>query len=109
MSRYTEDVEMTDEKYKFIYEMCSENTIYRIPRRGKFALSYGYDHACGWFHQWFPKDELAESELENLQVEECAGGDSVFDGFTGAELGFLLNLFNLNKDHADLAYLDYAF
>ena len=105
MSRYSiKNIDLNEEKLKKIWEDCSPATSALISESGRYNFVYGLDHACGWFCQIVPLDEN-NHEIEEEEIDL----DGMFTGFTGAELGFLLNLFGGNPQHIELAYLDYGF
>lgn len=109
MSRYNLGViEPTIENAKDLWDnTITLSTLHDI--RGKFKIAYGFDHACGYFLQFFPDNEDAELWLEDVDREECFGVDSLFDGLTGAELAYFIRMFHGNPEHADLAGLDLDF
>jgi len=109
MSRYNlGTIELTEENREDLWENTNRfRKLHDI--RGRFSAAYGFDHATGYFFQVFPVDEEGESWLEEMDVEECFGLDSMFDGLTGAELAYFIRMFNGNTEHADLAGLDMPF
>jgi hypothetical protein len=112
MSRYSTTIYVEPENWTSIADNCSKSTAIKFPPVGKYKLAYGLDHAMGWFMQLFPLDDIAETAVEDLMGfpgAECIDFDSMFDSFSGAELGFILKLFGGNEEHANLAYLDYEF
>ena len=112
MTRYNLYTKIDESIYKNIYENCRHEVTKKIPTKGEWNFVYGFDHACGFFLQLFPLDEMAEFELEDINgfpESECINLDSMFDYLTGAELGFMLKLFNGNQEHIDMAYMDLSF
>jgi hypothetical protein len=77
--------------------------------RGTFNIVYGYDHACGYFLQFYPNDEIAEFWLISQHIEECYDLDSIFGGLSGVEIAYFLKMFGGNKRHIDLANMDEGF
>ena len=112
MSRYSvKNIYIDDFVYDEIKENCFERVYNKFPKKGLFQIVYGFDHACGYFIQFFPEDEIAK--INAARINYCSdldGGyidiDSLFDGLSGSQLGFMLKLFNANEDHVELAYLD---
>ena len=109
MSRYTlNNIESTPQIYKQVLENCSTNTSAKFPDCGRWNLAYGFDHACGWFIQLFPKDEIALEFAEEL-YDNMINLDAIFNGFSGTELECILTLLNGNQDHIYLAHLNCSF
>lgn len=76
--------------------------------KGSFDVFYGYDHACGYFLQLFPEGKEAEDWLRATE-SDCWNVDSLFDGLTGADLGYFLNMFHASEEHINGAFLDLSF
>jgi hypothetical protein len=109
MSRYSLGIiELSEENREDLWENTKRfRKLHDI--RGKFNIAYGFDNVCGYFLQVFPIDDEGEGWLEDMDVDECFGLDSTFDGLTGAELAYFIRMFNGNIEHADLAGLDMPF
>jgi hypothetical protein len=108
MSRYNlGKKEITHDVWVKIKENCSKQTAFTVPDHGVFDIAYGFDvMGCGYFIQFF-NDE--EPEDEN-GFENVVNIDSMFDNFTGAELGFILQQLECpHQDHIEMAYLDLEF
>ncbi len=77
--------------------------------QGLFSVEYGFDNACGYFLQLFPRNEDAENCMEDMELEECIDIDSLFGGITGSDLGYFLKLICGNPNHADACFMDLPF
>ena len=108
MSRYRYGIiELADEQKK---SLCEDTRLTRLGDvYGSFSIEYGFDHACGYFLQLFPRSEEANNCLEDMGVEECIDMDSLFGGITGSDLGYFLNLIKGNKEHVDACFMDLPF
>ena len=109
MSRYNLDIitpTRDDAKMLFLNTRALKNLGDII---GSFDVVYGFDNACGYFLQLFPVTFESENWLEDMDMTECYSVDSVFDGFSGVELAYFLEIFNGNKNHIDCASVDMPF
>ena len=108
MSRYTmHNVTVTKDMFDKVVELCSTTTSARFPAGGNWEIAYGFDHAVGYFLSFYPVSEGALLYVRD--EDDVIDLDSMFTHFTGAELGYLLSLFNGDRNHIDLAYLDLEF
>ena len=94
MSRYSATVIVWDKELAKAKEeelKIPENT-------GVYSFSYGFDHVCGYFYQFLDSSD-------ELVVDE----DSLFTGLTGVKLACVLSLFEINKSHMNMCFMDMAF
>lgn len=91
MSRYyLGDIELTDETKMNLFEnTLSFRSI--ANSEGLFEIHYGYDHAMGYFIQFYPKNDIAEEYLKDMKISECIDIDSLFECLEGIELSYFLN------------------
>ena len=66
------------------------------PVIGSYSVSYGFDHACGYFIQ------LMDITDEDLFYDL----DSLFTGLTGVKLGYFLKKYSINSIHSQTCFLD---
>lgn len=112
MSRYTlGQVEFNKGIWDDIYDNLGGYRIaIQLPRMGRFEMVYGFDHATGYFVQFFPLNDTAIGEtifIKGRSDEECIDLDSMFSGLTGIDLGYILKVFNGNPTHIDSASMDW--
>lgn len=73
----------------------------------EYSVTYGFDHACGYFIQF------EKVTIDDFEEEELIDIDSMFYGLFGSDLGYILNkLFPNNSiimTHGSMAYLDLEF
>ncbi len=69
---------------------CPPCKIERKPKVSRFekynkdeqtAMSFGYDHACGWFIQIWSTNDYEQPDPDNILVDK----DQRFNGITGPE------------------------
>lgn len=104
MSRYNVE-NMVDAK-------IFEDGITGLPRSGMWAISYGFDNACGYFVQFFPVGDTACRVCETMTGEYngCVDLDSMFSGLTGAKLGSILQkIEGVEQQTVDACFLDLPF
>lgn len=108
MSRYRYGIiELTDEQKE---SLCMDTRLATLgDAYGLFSVEYGFDNACGYFLQLFPRDGKAEECLEEMELDECIDMDSLFGGITGSDLGYFLKLICGNKNHIDACFMDLPF
>ena len=103
MSRYylPEKYSAKAEDAKKVFENCNKIS-HKFPSEGMWNFVYGFDHACGYFYQFYP---VVEDEEEYIME-----ADSIFDGMSGLELAYVLKLVGCkNQRHIDLASEDWEF
>jgi len=112
MSRYCLNATIDYSFLKQVKDNCNSFISSKFPHKGDWEIAYGFDHACGYFIQFFPKDELAEDCVMYINRgldEECINLDSMFDRLSGLELGFILKLLHADQNHIDMCYMDLSF
>ena len=73
---------------------------YNTRKEDGSAVSYGYDHVCGYFYMEFAP------ENDDWPVVDV---DTMFDGLTGVQLAERIKGIAVREDHVQFAMMDLQF
>ena len=112
MSRYSLNIEITEDVYNKLHEKFFDSDFWgKIPKGGKFEFVYGFDHITAWFCQFYGLDDNGKDEVTSICgfEDECINLDYMFDKLMHYDLGNLIAMFDGNPKHIENCFFDLSF